>query len=754
MKVFINDTEYDALPDESIIQLSDRVGIHIPRFCYHKHLSVVASCRMCLVDIEGIKNAQPACSTPVKEGMQIYTNSQKTKDAQKSSMEFLLINHPLDCPICDQGGECELQDVSLEHGDDHSTYMQLKRVVIDKDVSPLVSTDMTRCIHCSRCVRFGEEISNVKELGLIDRGEDMKIDVFIEKKISSELSGNMIDLCPVGALNNKPYRYKARTWDLKERSGVSPHDCIGSNIFYHTYKNKILRAVPKENSDINQTWLSDRDRFGYEGIYSKDRIHNSFIRQNKKLIQLDKQLTINNLNKILTDAIKNNGEDNIGCMISARSTNEELYLFQKIFRNLGINNIDHRANEYDFSYQENYPIMPSLGCNIKDLENFDNIVLVGVNIKSEFPILSIRLNQAVKKKTKVYSLNFDSSVEDFELHYKKIIKNDELVSMFKDQHHDLKFNKNEKTIIISGPSISRLYNQSDILSTIHKYCISINATMGFLTDYCNSTGAWITGNVPHRIIGGNTSKQIGLNSHDMITNKLSSYVLFNLEPELDFHDVKLLESALEASECNIIFTSYITPIIEKYAHIIIPITTFAETKGSFINIEGKEQHFKKIVDHDKNIFEGWDILNQMLECNSTSTSNYEMIRKELIDSIDGIQHTKMDLSSNILTKNYSSSNNLFVLSKRHIYKSDSVVKRSESLKMTTQSKSNTIFISQNLHNQINESSSIPLDNFDINKNIKRLAVDSQLSENTIIFPSSDYEDHSHSPKSLNLELQS
>ena len=216
-------------------------------------------------------------------------------------MEFLLINHPLDCPICDQGGECELQDVSLEHGDDHSQYMQLKRVVIDKDVSPLVSTDMTRCIHCSRCVRFGEEISNVKELGLLNRGDDMKIDVFIEDKISSELSGNMIDLCPVGALNNKPYRYKARTWDLRENTGISPHDCLGSNIFYHTYKNKILRAVPKENPGINQTWLSDRDRFGYEGIYSKDRIFKSYIRENKKLVELDKQLVVNEVNKLLKE---------------------------------------------------------------------------------------------------------------------------------------------------------------------------------------------------------------------------------------------------------------------------------------------------------------------------------------------------------------------------------------------------------------------------------------------------------------------
>ena len=753
MKVFINDIEYDALPEETIIQLSDRSGIHIPRFCYHKHLSVVASCRMCLVDIEGVKNAQPACSTPVREGMKIYTSSKKTKDAQKSSMEFLLINHPLDCPICDQGGECELQDVSLQHGDDHSTYMQLKRVIVDKDVSPLVSTDMTRCIHCSRCVRFGEEISNVKELGLLDRGEDMKIDVFIENKISSELSGNMIDLCPVGALNNKPYRYKARTWDLKERPGISPHDCIGSNIFYHTYKNKILRAVPKENAYINQTWLSDRDRFGYEGIYSKDRIYNTLIREDNQLIELDKRLTVNELNKTLNKILNNDGNDNIGCMISARSTNEELFLFQKLFRGLGIKNIDHRTNEYDFSYQNNYPVMPSLGCDIKDLELFDNIVLIGVNIKSEFPILSVWLNKAVKKNTKVYSINFDSSDEDFDLHFKKIIKNDELVSIFMEQKHNLKFKENEKTIIISGPSISRLHNQSDVLSVIHKFSISVNAKMGFLTEYCNSTGAWITGNVPHRTIGGAPVKNNGLNTYEMLTKKLSSYVLFNLEPELDFHDTKLLESALEQSKFNIIFTNYVTPIIQKHADIVIPITTFAETKGSFINIEGKEQHFEHIVESSKNIFEGWDILNQILSSNNITKYNYDDIRKELISSIDGISHTELNLSSTALTKKYDSSHNLFILSRRHIYKSDSIVKRSESLQMTSQSKFNTIFISQNLHNKINDSNSLPLNNFNIKKNIKRLVVDKHLSENTIIFPSSDYDEQYFSPKSINLELK-
>ena len=754
MKVFINDKEYDALPEETIIQLSDRAGIHIPRFCYHKHLSVVASCRMCLVDIEGVKNAQPACSTPVREDMKIYTKSKKTKDAQKSSMEFLLINHPLDCPICDQGGECELQDVSLEHGDDHSTYMQLKRVVIDKDVSPLVSTDMTRCIHCSRCVRFGEEISNVKELGLLNRGEDMRIDVFIENNITSELSGNMIDLCPVGALNNKPYRYKARTWDLRERSGISPHDCLGSNIFYHTYKDKILRAVPKENPDINQTWLSDRDRFGYEGIYSKDRIYKSLIREGNKLIELDKQLVVEKVCELLKNSINKNGSDNVGCLISPRSTNEELYLFQKLFRGLSINNIDHRTNECDFSYQDNYPIMPSLGSDLNNLESYDNILLIGVNIKSEFPVLSIRLNQATKKNTKIHSINFDSSDEDFNLVYKKTTNNNELVSLFLNNTHMLDINKTQKTLVINGPSISRLHNQSDILAVIHKYCESLKADMGFLTDHCNTTGAWVTGNIPHRDVGGKQLNKIGLNSYDMLKKKLSSYVLYNLEPELDFHDIKLLEDSLKESKCNIIFTNYLTPMIEKYADIIIPISTYAETKGSFINIEGKDQYFENIVKSNNNIFEGWDVLSKIYAgFNLDSYKQHDKVREELIESINGIDHTSASLSAVKLTNNYNNDSEIFFFSRRHLYRSDSIVKRSKSLQLTLQSKEQNIFISENLKNKFDKINSEYLDEFNIRDIDKRIVVNKNLSNNTIIFPSSTLDDQCVIPKSSNIELK-
>ena len=694
MKVFIDDKEYNANPDETIIELCDKVGIHIPRFCYHKHLSIVASCRMCLVDVEGVKYAQPACSTPLRDEMRVSTKSEKTKIAQKNSMEFLLINHPLDCPICDQGGECELQDISLEHGDDHSQYMQFKRVVVDKDISPLISTDMTRCIHCSRCVRFGEEISNVKELGLLNRGEDMKIDVFIEGSVSSELSANMIDLCPVGALNNKPYRYKARTWDLKQICGISPHDCIGSNINYHIYNNKIVRSVPSENPEINQTWLSDRDRFGYEGIYAKDRAEKTLMKVDSKLVEIDSDIMPSQINDLISSNIKEYGQESIGCLISGQSTSEELFLFQKLFKGLGIANIDHRTKESDFHYQDSYPIMPSLGCNLDDLKNYKNIILVGVNVKTEYPVLSIRLNSLVKINTKVYSFNFNSLEENFSLHHKKIISHDN-IELFLNVN-DLSLD-NGKTLIIIGPSVARSFNQSSILKKISEFSSSIDANIGFLTEFCNSTSGWLLGNVPHRELGGGKSEKIGKNSYEMIKSHLSSYIFYNLEPEFDFFNKEDLEHALDTSKCNIFFTSYVTPMIEKYADFIIPITTFAETDGGYINIEGTYQTFQPIVQPSKNIHIGWRALNDVLKLNNLGDYSINGIRSELVNSLDGLDFSAP--ISNMSNINVSGDMEHATMheSYRETNETDLIVRRSESLRQA--SLINKKFNNKNMNNQ-------------------------------------------------------
>ena len=735
MKVFINNKEYKARENETIIELADRNGINIPRFCYHKHLSVVASCRMCLVEIENIEHAQPACSTPVQENMKIFTHSNKTKNAQKNTMEFLLINHPLDCPICDQGGECELQDVSIQHGESHSNYLEFKRVVIDKDVGPLISTEMTRCIHCSRCVRFGEEVSNNKELGLVNRGEHMEIRTFIEEGISSELSGNMIDLCPVGALNNKPYRYRARTWDLQQHGAISPHDCIGSNIYYHTYNNEIVRAVPKENHDINQTWLSDRDRFGYEGIYSEDRATKPMIRNNKKLVECEKEILLNKTNEIIKSTINDFGLDQIGCLISAQSTSEELFLFQHLFKSMNIQNIDHRTNECDFNYQENYPLMPSLGCNINDLDKFDNILLVGVNIKTEFPILTIRFNEASKNNTKIFSIHFDSLDEDFELAGKIALNNSDLSKFFDKKKPAI--NTNNKTLIIIGPNINYLVNQSQILDSITKYSKSINAQQGYLTDFCNSTSAWLFGNIPHRNFGGQTTNKPGLNVSDMIKSGLSTYVFFNLEPEHDFWNASAVTEALNKSKYNIFFTSYVTPLIERYADVIIPISTFAETDGSFINIEGTYQAYNKIVNPNKNIFEGWSILNNLIKMNNLGDYNISSIRSFLLKSLQNIDFNYSknkkfkNINSKSITNNYIYKNTL-----RHIYASDQIVRRSKSLNLTEQSHNKFIYISSDLGQILNNKDTLEIRENNKNYKVKNFLIKKELPINTIVYTSS------------------
>ena len=360
MHIYINDTKFDVNENDTIIQVADRNDIHIPRFCYHKRLSIVASCRMCLVDIENMKYPQPACSTIVKEGMRVNTNNRSAEEAQKNTMEFLLINHPLDCPVCDQAGECELQDVSLEHGDYKSAYKELKRTVIDKNIGELVNTEMTRCIHCSRCVRFGEEVAGIKELGMTGRGEDTKIETFINEGLSSQLSGNVIDLCPVGALNNSLYKYSARTWDLKQKFSISSNDCLGSNIFYHTYNDEIKRCVPKEDEEINLSWLSDNDRFGYEGIKSEERILHPLIRHNENL----EKTNFDSISDKFIEYLEKYSSGSCAIM-SAQSSCEEMFLFQDFLRNKNVKKIDHRSKECDFRYQKNYPTFHHLILNLQ-----------------------------------------------------------------------------------------------------------------------------------------------------------------------------------------------------------------------------------------------------------------------------------------------------------------------------------------------------------------------------------------------------
>ena len=723
MKIYINDKEYLASEGETIIQVADRNNIHIPRFCYHKHLSVVASCRMCLVEIDKAKQAQPACSTLVHKDIHVNTKSQKTKDAQKSTMEFLLINHPLDCPICDQAGECELQDVSLQHGDSKSNYLQFKRVVVDEEISPLISTEMTRCIHCSRCVRFGEEVAHEKELGLLNRGENMEIRSAIASGVNSELSGNMIDLCPVGALNNKPYSYKARTWDLKQHIGISPHDCIGSNIFYHTYNNKIVRAIPRDNPEINQTWIADRDRFGFEGIYSEDRCKKVMKKVNGVLEDFDEDMLFNEINSSIKNYINKNSNDDIGCFISGQTSSEEMFLMKKFLKIFEIANFDHRTNEIEFKYEDSFPIMPYLGCSISELIDYDNILLFGVNIKSEFPILSIRFNEAAKSGTKFYSFHFSPFQEAFPLEKSYCISPKEIINKLKAGINGV--DSTQKNLLIIGPSINYLPYQTLFHSALGLFSDEINGKVGYLTDYCNSTSGWLLGNVPNREIGGMISSKKGLNTTQMLKNKLGMLIFYNLEPEHDFANCSEVIKALQASNCNIFFTSYMTPLIEKFADYIIPITTFAETSGSYINIEGKLQSYNKIVKPDKGILEGWRVLSELCKLNDSIINNIEEVRDEIKAILTNTKFGPTNMKI-INTESISEDLSLSKYMLRHIYSTDQIVRRSQPLSLTKQSKNKKVLVSSDLLEHTDYSKGLPINengkrykinDFEVNKNI-------------------------------------
>lgn len=364
-------------PGSMIIEVADKAGIPIPRFCYHKKLSIAANCRMCLVDVEKSPKPLPACATPVTAGMKVSTCSARAREAQKAVMEFLLINHPLDCPICDQGGECELQDLSLGYGKDVSRFNVGKRSVKDDDLGPLIATEMTRCIQCTRCVRFGQEVAGIRELGATGRGENMQIGTYIKHSLTSEMSGNIIDLCPVGALTSKPYRFTARPWELKQIPAIAPHDCMGSHIYIHLRQQELMRVVPRENEAINETWLSDRDRFSYLGLQSEDRLLKPLIKVNGAWQEAEWEQAFAMVVKGISNVIAQYGARQIGALASPSSTTEEFYLLQKLIRGLGSQTIDHRLHQTDFTDQKQAPLYPSLGIPIAELEEQDLIMVIG-----------------------------------------------------------------------------------------------------------------------------------------------------------------------------------------------------------------------------------------------------------------------------------------------------------------------------------------------------------------------------------------
>jgi NADH-quinone oxidoreductase subunit G len=594
-----------ATPGQMLIEVTDAAGIYIPRFCYHEKLSIAANCRMCLVEVEKAPKPLPACATPVADGMKVMTRSKLAISAQKATMEFLLINHPLDCPICDQGGECELQDLAMGYGRDISRYTERKRVVKDKDIGPLVSTDMTRCIHCTRCVRFGQEIAGIQELGTIGRGDRTEIGTFVEKSVDHELSGNIIDLCPVGALNNKPYRFSARAWEMVQRPTIAPHDCVGANIYAHVLEGRVKRIVPQPNEAINETWASDRDRFSYEGIYADDRLTQPMRRVGGELVACDWDEAL----QAAADALRGAGAD-AGALVSPVATVEEGYLLQRLIRHLGSNHIDHRLRRTDFRAEQDDPAYPWLGLPIEDIEAQQAIVVIGSDLRREAPLLAHRVRKAALAGARVSFVNtreheylFPVAAQQADL---------DLVSGLADLQAGGDIRESlaqaDQALVLLGTLAGRDPRFAEIRQLASRLAESTGARLGFLSEGPNSAGLALAGVLPHRLPGGARVAQPGRNAQQMQAEPPATLLLFGIEPGLDCANPSGARQMLREAGQVVVITQYLSDELREHADVLLPMGTFAETAGSFVNVEGRWQSFGGVARPVGESRPGWKVL--------------------------------------------------------------------------------------------------------------------------------------------------
>ncbi len=590
-----------SVPDGStVIDAADAAGIYIPRFCYHKKLSVAANCRMCLVEVEKAPKLLPACATPVMEGMKVQTRSPKALAAQKAVMEFMLINHPLDCPICDQGGECQLQDLAVGYGKGGSRYQEEKRVVLNKNIGPLISTDMTRCIHCTRCVRFGQEIGGIMEMGQIGRGEHSEITPFLGHAVSSELSGNMIDLCPVGALTSKPFRYKARSWELKHTASVAPHDSLGSNIEIHSKNGTVLRVVPRENEEINQCWLSDRDRFAYEGLAAKDRLRRPMIKQNDVWRECDWQYALDFAVHALQALKEKHGAQQVGALATPQATVEELFLLQKVMRGMGSDNVDFRLRQSDFSADAGLQGAPWLGMAVAEVSKLDSVLLVGTNLRADHPLLALRLRQAAKHGARVSLLNPLDDDLFMPLAAKAIVSPAAMAETLDQVRRVLagetvsgdaqkiaaNLQQGESKAVLLGNLAQHHPQFSELHSLAQQIAAACGAKLGFLGESANSVGGYLAGALP---AAG------GLNAGAMLNNAPKATILLGVEPEGDTYNPAQAMAALRSADLVVALSAYKSPTLLKSADVLLPIAPFSETSGTFVSTEGRVQSFAAAV---------------------------------------------------------------------------------------------------------------------------------------------------------------
>lgn len=769
IEIEIDGKNLKANKGQMLIEVADQNDIYIPRFCYHRKLSVAANCRMCLVDVEKAPKPLPACATPVMDGMKVQTQSQRAIDAQKSVMEFLLINHPLDCPICDQGGECELQDLAMGYGEDVSRYQESKRVVKDKNIGSLVQTDMTRCIHCTRCVRFGEEVAGIRELGATGRGEHMEIGTYIEKAMVSEMSGNVIDLCPVGALTSKPYRFSARAWELVQRPTIAPHDCVGSNINLHIKSNIVKRVVPNDNEAINETWISDRDRFSYQGLYHEKRLHSPMIKQDGEWKEVDWQTAITFACNRFNQNLQQYGKDKTAVLASPNSSIEELHLLQKMMRAMDVANIDHRVQQTDFANENVFEPYPSLLFGLDELENQDVFFLIGSDIRKDQPIINHRIRKAVTKGAKVslahvldvdanYNINnkcintplglvkdlvavlkalFDSSEKSKPKHLEKEFKNVEVTSTHQAIAEQLS-NANKAAILIGNYAQSCL-EYSAISYLAENIARLSGATLHTIPYASNIAGACLTGLLPHRQAMAQAVTKPGMNIKEMFATEIKTFFLLSLEPELDCVQAYQALNAMQAADCVISLTAYKSDTMLDYADVLLPIAGFAETSGHKMNITGETQAYNGAVMPQGEARPAWKILRVMANefgLDGFEYSSSEEVFSEFESALETFLHeqaTIIQTNSEIEIDIFKQEPDITILVTTPTNSVDSLVRHAEALQATNLIADGSLHISADIAEKFSleddDKVTISVDDKSLNLPI---VVDTRLAKNCVL----------------------
>jgi len=694
----------------TVMDAAYKAGVYVPHFCYHKKLSIAGNCRMCLVEVEKSPKPMPACCTPASDGMKIHTHSDLAIKAQKGVMEFLLINHPLDCPICDQGGECQLQDIAVGYGGGASRYTEEKRVVMPKGIGELISTqEMTRCIQCTRCVRFGQEIAGVMELGMANRTEHAEIMSFVNSTVDSELSGNMIDLCPVGALTSKPFRYTARSWELSRRKSVSPHDGLGSNLAIHIKDNKVARVVPVENEDINECWISDKDRFSYEGLNSAERLTKPMLKQNGKWLEVEWAAALEYVANGLRQISANAGADQIAALATPHSTYEELYLLQKLMRGIGSGNVDYRLRQSDFSADGQESGTPWLGMPVAEIAACDRFLVVGSFLRKDHPLLAQRIRQAVKnggEANLVHSSDDDllmpvankaivapSGMVNSIAGILKALAAEKQVALPDDVQQAIASVTVDDTARVIAKSLAGAKQAAVLLGNFAQHhpqatqiallCEQISllsgAKFGYLGEAANSVGAHLAGALP---LAGSVQ---GMNAVEMLANPRKAYLLLNVEPELDMHDAQQAIKAMRSADMVVALSAY-KHHASDYADVLLPISPFTETSGTFISTEGRVQSFKGAVKPLGDARPAWKVLRVLGNLMDVAGFDYdtsEAVRDEALNTEKLAEKLDNHIAVTALQAvSAGVSGGLQRVSDVPIYYADAIVRRAASLQKT------------------------------------------------------------------------